>query len=291
MLLSTLLGDRVLTESGTPLGRLRDLTVTIGADDPTVTGVVVGAGRTSTRLLPLSAVRGIAEVGPVRVRDGSAAIARPLPERDLPLRADELLLARDVVDTQVVDLQDYRLSRVSDLYLVCQPDGALEVAAAEVGLAAALRRMGIGWFGRWLRPVVVDWTALHLTSRRGHEIQLGCSTAAFHSLDSQGLAELLTRVSTGHATELIQALPPHHAAAALHRSHPATGQRLIRALGRDHASRLIAAAQASQAARLAELQTEPTAPAPRRLLRTAGWRRYRPSHALPGRRDRRGGGR
>jgi sporulation protein YlmC with PRC-barrel domain len=286
VLLSKLLGRKVLAPDGSVLGRLRDLTVTVRAEHPTVTGLVVGSSRGSTRLLPWSSVSGITEQDPVRLLEMSAATNRPLPERDLPLAAHELLLARDVVDTQVVDLQDFRLSRVSDLYLACQPDGVVEVAAAEVGFAAVLRRMGLGRMGRHLRPVVVDWTDLHLTSRRGHELQLGSGSAAFHSLDSHGMAELLSRVSTEHATELIRALPPGHAAAVIHHSHPATGRRLIRALRPDDASLLVAAANPAHAPRLAELQDESSAPTRRRLLRTAGWRRYRPSHVPLGGRHR-----
>ena len=286
VLLSKLLGRDVVTDGGTALGRLRDLTVTMDMDHPAVTGLVVQAGRGARHVLQWSAVSGVDEDGPVRLRGGSTLASRPARNPGRPLDVHDLLLARDVVDTQVVDLQDYRLSRVSDLYLVSQPDGALEVAAADVGLGAVLRRMGMGWLGRRLGPVVVDWEDLHLTSRRGHEIQLGSSTAGFHHLDSHGLAELLARLSTRHATELIQTLPPGHAAAAIHRSHPATAQRLVRALEPDDASRLIAAAHPLHAARLAELHAHRATARRRRLLRTAGWRRYRPAPAPPGRNDR-----
>jgi hypothetical protein len=290
VLLSRLVGREVVAEDGTVWGRLVDLTVTLGPDHPTVSGVVVAADRGTVRLLPWRAAGvaggvatgGISGSGPVRLARGTAPSTRPTAARDLALHARELLLARDVVDTQVVDLQDYRLSRVSDLYLVGDPHGALEVAAADVGLGAVLRRMGLGWLGRRLAPVVVDWQDLHLTSRRGHELQLGSSTAGFHRLDSQGLAELLTRLSTGHAAELIQTLPPQHVAAALHRTHPATGERLLRALGGEAATRVVAAAHPAHAARLSELHAQRSTAARRRWLRTAGWRRYRPSVGRPG---------
>ncbi|GAA2161617.1 hypothetical protein [Pedococcus bigeumensis] len=286
LLLSQLLGRPVFAPDGHPVGRLRDLAVTVRDDHPSVSGVVVGTGRASTRRVAWSAVSGVSGDGPVRLREETAPTAPPSAVRDLPLEVDELLLARDVLDTQVVDLQDYRLSRVSDLYLAYQPDGALEVAAAEVGLAAVLRRMGLRRLAAPLAPVVVDWTDLHLTSRRGHQLQLGSGSSAFHRLDSRGLAELLTRLTTEHATELIRALPPGHAAAAIHGTHPATGRRLLLALPPDDASRLVAAAHPTHAARLAALQAPPAAPPVRRLLRTAGWRRYRPAQGPSGRPDR-----
>jgi hypothetical protein len=284
LLLSRLLGSTVRTPDDSPVGRLRDLVVRWHTDHPMVSGLVMGRGRASRRLLPWSAVSDIDVDGTLRLRSGPTASTPQAPGTDLRLAADELLLARDLMDTQVVDLQEFRLSRISDLYLAYQPDGTLEVAAAEVGFAAVLRRLGLGSLGRSLTPVVVDWTDLHLTSRRAHEIQLRSSSAAFHGLDSRGLAELLTRLSTEHATELIQVLPPGHAAAAIHHSHPTTGRRLLRALRPDHASLLIEAAHPSHAARLAELRA-PQTPS-RRLLRTAGWRRNRPAHEASGRPDR-----
>lgn len=285
MLLSSLLGSRVLARDDRPVGRLRDLTVTLDADHPIVSGLVIGTGRASLHLLPWSAVSEVVAGGALRLRTEPSTATPPIPARDLPLAAHELLLARDVMDTQVVDLQDYRLSRIADLYLAHQPDGTLAVAAAEVGFAAVLRRLGLGPLGRPLAPVVVDWTDLHLTSRKGHELQLRSSSAGFHSLDTRGLAELLTSLSTHHATELIRALPPGHAAAAIHESHPTTGRRLLRALRPDHVTMLIAAAHPTHAAGLAELQELPATPS-RRLLRTSGWRRHRPAQGASGRPER-----
>lgn len=129
--------------------------------------LVVRADRGSTYLLPWQPVGRIARHAPIRMRAGKTHAAHRGHMRDLPLDRDELLLARDVVDTQVVDLHEHRLSRVSDLILARRPDSGLEVAAADVGMGAVLRRIGLSWFARHLTPVVVDWHDLHLTSSRG----------------------------------------------------------------------------------------------------------------------------
>jgi hypothetical protein len=50
----------------------------------------------------------------------------------------ELLLAQDVLDTQVVDLVGRRLSRVSDVFITAGPDSKLEVAAVDVGARSLL---------------------------------------------------------------------------------------------------------------------------------------------------------
>ena len=287
-LLSRLLGRPVVTDQDLELGRLRDLTVDLALNSPAVTGVVVAHGRRASPVLPWRDVLELPASGPVRVRQH-----RDRPE-ELPggvrpaARDTEIRLARDVLDTQVVDLEALRLSRVSDLVLRVDRDGSVVVAAADVGLAAVLRRMGLGWLGGHLGPVIVDWRALHLTSPRGHQVQLTAEAAAFRRLDPRGLAELLTRLSTEGATEVLATLPAPHVAAALHLSHHGARQRLVRALPPAEAERLIGAAHPEHAAWLAELRSHRRAVPRRRLRRTAGWRRNGPPsasrHASEGRR-------
>src|SRR5207342_3267604 len=57
----------------------------------------------------------------------------------LDLDADVLLLARDVLDCQIVDLKGHRLTRASDVVLSRTPEGWLELVGVEVGFAAMLR--------------------------------------------------------------------------------------------------------------------------------------------------------
>ena len=49
------------------------------------------------------------------------------------LDPDEILLVRDVLDTQIVDVVGQRLARVADVLLARRPDAALEPVGVEVG--------------------------------------------------------------------------------------------------------------------------------------------------------------
>jgi sporulation protein YlmC with PRC-barrel domain len=281
-LLSRLLGRTVVTDQDHVLGRLRDLIVDLELDSPAVTAVVVGHGRRGSSVLPWQDVVELPPSGPVRVRqpedrpDDCRAGRAGDRTRDTEIR-----LARDVLDTQVVDLGSFRLSRVSDLVLTVDRDGSVVVAAADVGVAAVLRRMGLDWLARPLGPVIVDWHVLHLTSPRGHQVQLTAEAAAFRRLDPRGLAELLTRLSTEGATEVIATLPAPHVTAALHLSHHGARQRLVRALPPAETERLIGAAHPEHAAWLSELRSHRGTVPGRRLRRTAGWRRNGPPPASP----------
>jgi hypothetical protein len=66
--------------------------------------------------------------------DGVSEGRRPhVGSDDLGLIADELLLARDVLDCQIVDLAGRRVTRASDVVLAAAPGGDLVVAGVELG--------------------------------------------------------------------------------------------------------------------------------------------------------------
>src|SRR5512133_175830 len=198
---------------------------------------------------------------------------------DPNLENQELLLAWDVLDTQVVDLVGRRLSRVSDVLLVPGPHGELEVAGVDVGAGSLLRRMGFRRLGDRFRPVAVDWAELHLTSRRGHLVQLATVDTALHRLDASELAELLPRLSADRAVDVVRSEHPATTAVALHSSHPETRRRLLHLLTPQELQRLVDAASPTWARLLTDMHATPS-PA-RRYLRTSGWRIRRPPKAPP----------
>jgi hypothetical protein len=157
----------------------------------------------------------------------------------LPLEDDELLLGRDVLDTQIVDAVGHLMARVSDVLLTRLLDGRLEVAAVDVGMGAFISRLGIRWLSERLPEQAVDWRDVHLTSARGHAIQLTTTVAAVHRLDALALAELLTRLDASSATDLIRRMGPRRAAAAVALAHPVVAGRLMLALHPDDAAKVI----------------------------------------------------
>ncbi|MCX6399330.1 MAG: hypothetical protein NTX33_05295 [Propionibacteriales bacterium] len=271
--LSEQLGLPVVTQDGHRLGRVADLSVQLGLEEPPVHRVFVKAGRRRAHLLTWADV---IDVTPGQLVVRAPADAVEADPRRPPLEPHELLLGRDVLDTQVVDLRGLRLSRVSEVILR-RSAGGLDVVALDLGSAGLLRRVGLGRLAR-RRPVnPLAWAAVHLSSRRGHQVQLTTDAANFRRLDAHGLAELLTRLSTHDATDVIHAVDPAHAAAAIHRSHPRTGRRLVHALSLGERRRLAAAAATEHAETIVELSRHRSPIRRHRFLRTAGWRLNRPA--------------
>lgn len=132
--LSDLLGLPVRDGSGAPLARLQDLIIRpdFVAPYPPVTGIVARLRRRAF-FIPWEQV---ARIGPDGVTLASATVSlEPFRRRE-----GEVLLARDVLDKQLVDVEGRRVVRANDLELAPH-DGLLWIVAVDVGPRAILRRV------------------------------------------------------------------------------------------------------------------------------------------------------
>jgi sporulation protein YlmC with PRC-barrel domain len=149
--LAALLGSDVKDADGNTIGRLRDVVVrwTAGAPYPRMTAIVVRAGKRDV----LIGARWIEMRPPATVRlRSSKAYARAVERHP-----DDVDLAQDVLDHQVVDSSGTQVVRPADVYLAETDDG-IEVLGIEVGLGALLRRIGPSFLRSRIRPQhVIDW--------------------------------------------------------------------------------------------------------------------------------------
>lgn len=223
LLLSRLTGQQVLTSDGRAVGRLADLTVRLDGSGTAhqVDRLVVRLAGGGTALLGWDSVEDF-QAGRVIV----AAAGRQASAGPLPLEPDEILLNRDVLDTQIVDVVGQRLARVADVVLGRGHGGRLELLGVEVGFSGVLRRLGLRRMPTG--EDIVAWPDLHLTSDRGHAVQLSTPRAAVHRLDARGLAALVSRVDVDAATEILAARDPQVAAEAVREVHPDVAERIHR---------------------------------------------------------------
>ena len=223
LLLSRVTGRDVLGPDRRSVGRLADLTVRIDDDGPPVVHRLLVTRRGGpTLLVPWAAVDQF-DPGPVVLAAARGFEVAGLAEA---LGLDELLLVRDVLDTQVVDIVGQRMARVADVLLNRDGDGPLEVTGVEVGFAGVVRRLGLG--GGKAKQDVVDWSDLHLASDRGHSVQLSAPRSAVRRLDPRELAALISRVDVDAADDILAARGPAVAAETVRAVHPEVAERIGR---------------------------------------------------------------
>jgi len=142
--LTAAVGQEVHSTDGIALGRVIDLTVRLTAEPvvPDVARVLVQTRKGVGRLIDWDRIAQF-EHDRVEFAVTDASSEFPIDGVSAQLAADELLLCRDVLDTQIVDVVGHRLARVADVALARSVDGGLEVLAVEVGFHRVLERLGL----------------------------------------------------------------------------------------------------------------------------------------------------
>src|ERR1044072_3219677 len=143
--LSQVLGRPILDLDGERVATLKDVIVLLGEEDhPPVAGFVA---RYRRRDFFMPRWR-IAHFGQERVRLTSDILdLRPFTRRE-----GEVLLARDVLDKQLIDVDGKRVVRVNDVQLI-EAGGEFRVTGADVSLQGLWRRLMPAGFVGSGRPV------------------------------------------------------------------------------------------------------------------------------------------
>ncbi len=157
--LSALLGAHVTDRDGRPIGRVADLAVRAGTPHPLVSALVVSHARGRVAI-PWEEVTQLGATG-VRLRTQGHVFGTVDPEA--------VLLGRDVLDTQIVDLAGRRLTRVADVELSGVTPG-LRVTAVDVSPGAVIRRLGMRRLADRLAPQMMAWERLHPLAGRTHQL-------------------------------------------------------------------------------------------------------------------------
>ncbi|KUI32606.1 PRC-barrel domain-containing protein [Mycobacterium sp. GA-2829] len=279
LLLSALTGRGVHTPDGRAIGALADLTIRLGDRHGAtlIERIVIHRRRAPALLIPWSAAAALRH-NAIEVSGDFTAFA--VGAVGAALHPDELLLHRDVLDSQVVDIAGQRLARVADVVLAHRGDGRLEVVGVEVGFGAVLRRLGLHRLAARTRPDAVAWPDCHLTSERGHTLQLATPRSAVHLLDARGLAMLVARLDVQSAADVLAARGPTVAAGVIAASHPVVGERMLRAMTDTQTAEVLAEMPPTRAAHWRRTLAVPRPLRGRRLLRFHVWPRRR--HPVPG---------
>jgi sporulation protein YlmC with PRC-barrel domain len=277
-------GQEVHSTNGAALGRVIDLTVRLDGqrETPFVARLLVELRRGISVLVGWDRIIQF-EHDRVQLVDLALETQFPTSSVSSQLEPDELLLCRDVLDTQIVDVVGHRLARVADVALARAADGRLEVLAVEVGFHRVLERLGQRRLAGRSPDESIAWSDLHLTSDRGHLVQLGSPASAVHRLTDGDLAALVARLDLDAATEVLDAAGPDRTAGAIAHANTHVAERLLRALPDEARAEVLDHMPDEHAHRWRHRVRHERPLRGRRFFRGAGWRHRhgRPDRAAP----------
>src|SRR5712664_670118 len=267
--LSQVLRRPIRDLDGEHVAAIKDIVIRLGEDDhPPVTGFVA---RYRRRDFFLSRWR-IAEFGEAGVRLNSDILdLRPFVRRD-----GEVLLARDVLDKQLIDVDGKRVVRVNDVQLI-EAANEWRVTGADVSLVGLWRRLAPA-FMRSGRPVeVIDWAdvgylatdaaTVQLKSSRGkltrlHPVEIARLAEAFsyqqgaeivESLDDETAAETLEEMAAARQAQIIGDMDEERAADILEHMSPDEAADVLGDLPEEKAEDLVNRMEADEQSEVAEL--------------------------------------
>ncbi len=143
MFVSELIGDPVMDRFEERVGIVRDVLVSTGQAFPKVSGLLVEMDGGGEKVILIGDIDMV----------GRQFVSTKVVKERIPfcqLMQEDILLARDILDKQIVDIQGARVVRVNDIKLAKAEDD-IRLIAVDVGMFGILRRLGIE---RFIMPVI-----------------------------------------------------------------------------------------------------------------------------------------
>ena len=232
--LSQMLGRPVLDSRGEKIASVNDVLVRYGSEDyPPVIGIVARFRRRDF-FIPQ---RNISEFGEHGTRMSSAKLnLTPFERRD-----GEVLLNKDVLDNQLIDVDGKRVVRVNDVQLI-ETGNEWRVSGADVSFQGFLRRlMPKGFYGN-ARPVeVIDWADVGYlaTDTATATVQLKSSRDKLSRLHPVEIAQLAETLSPIHRTEVVESLDNEIAADTLEEMSTEAQARILEEMDQERAADIL----------------------------------------------------
>src|SRR5215207_3517569 len=216
------------------IATISDVMVRYGSDDyPPVIGLVARYRRRNF-FVPR---RNIAELGEHGARMNSLVLDLTPFER----REGEVLLGKDVLDNQLIDVDGKRVVRVNDVQLIDTGDH-WRVSGADVSLQGFVRRlMPKGFYGS-ARPVeVLDWADVGYlaTDTATVTVQLKSSKDKLSRLHPVEIAQLAETLSPIHRTEVVESLDNETAADTLEEMSTEAQARILEEMDEERAADIL----------------------------------------------------
>lgn len=238
LFLSSVMGNTVITEHGVEVGKLWDMVMVPGEVFPEVSHLLVKT-RKEVLSVPWSSI--------TLFNRYVISVTSPAYEAaPYVFREGEILVKRDILDKQIVDVNGAKVVRVNDLKLGSHRD-ILCIFAADIGFRGILRRLGyeslwekaasftgkslpyqeISW--QFVQPLEMELSRLALTMARDQ-------MADMHPAD---IASIIAQIPRRNIKTVIDTLDMETAGEAIHELEPELRSRVISQLDSEHASDIL----------------------------------------------------
>jgi len=213
--LSELLDRTLLDRKGDPIGKIRDLSVAPGDPFPCVEGLYVKTPR-GTAFVSMREIH-VLNKRVVTIRGDETSITYAEP------REKEILIAKHILDRQIVDVNGVKVVRVNDVQLGHVNDH-FGVLAIDVGFGGLIRRLG---FGRARKGTLIPWRYVTTLEPGLDRLTLTMTRKSLAEMHPVDMAEILSQVSMQERTALLSKLDEDTAGDVIGELDDETAARII----------------------------------------------------------------
>ena len=232
--LSQTMGRPIFDARGDQVAVIKDVIVRYGEEDyPPVIGLVARFRRRNF-FIPQ---RDLSEIG----EHGAKMRSSVLDLEPFTRREGEVMLAKDVLDNQLIDVDGKRVVRVNDVQII-EVGGVWRVSGADVSLKGFVRRlMPKGFYGSAKVVEVIDWADVGYlaTDSATATVKLKSSKDKLSRLHPVEIAQLAERLSPIHRTEIVESLDDEFAAETLEEMSTENQARILEDLDEERAADIL----------------------------------------------------
>ncbi len=235
---SEILKKPVLDQSGKDIGVIWDFTVTPGAVFPQIMSFVIKRGATLLQL-PVGSLKYLnARMISATIKAGSVT--------EYIRQKDDILVCRDVLDQQLVDVDGIKVIRVNDIKLG-KVKNKLSLIAVDTGTRGLMRLLGfekgvdrlLRAFGINLSDSLLTCNYLQPLEAKLSKLSLTVPKQNISTLHPSDIAQLISEVSRNDKEALFNALDVGVAAEALHELEPELQASIITHMDKEAATEIL----------------------------------------------------
>jgi magnesium transporter len=266
--ISSLMGTPVFDARGNILGRVREFAVSPSANSTHIHRLVLKLSSTDLNAKANEVAIEDLQLTPTGVQLNNNASPSSSPDGET-----YLLLERDLLDQQIIDVHGRKVVRVNDVELVWETPTAdapnaplsLRIAEVEVGLRGAIRRLLKGLPATTVErvasrfsPSVIPWEFVDLIDRDpARRVRLKIEQDRLSQMHPSDIADILEELAPAERNALFISLNEEVAAEALEEVKPKMQQSLIESLDSEQVAGIVEEMDPGAAADLlAELPNE-----------------------------------
>ena len=245
--LSRVLGKTVINEKGQEIGTLDDLVMAPGEVFPQVSYLIV-KGRKHLIAIPWQSIslfnRFVISIGRVNTE---------FPRHESP--EGEILVKRDILDKQIVDVDGAKVVRVNDIKL-CKYKEFLCILSVDIGLNGLLRRLGFDRVGKKVALLLkkeiprqeISWQYVQPLEMNLSRLTLTMAQDQLSEMHPADLATIISNISHQQIQTVLTSLDTETAGEAIHELEPELRSRIIAEMDSELASDILEDMEPDEAA-------------------------------------------